>query len=363
MILLEEITRFNNKHRVLSHTIFWLAILAMSSSQDSYVSHDDTPFMYTLAYYATLLVTQIMAAYFLAYFIVPRLLNTKKYLLAIVWFVIGSYLICVLARFINIRIDEPMYGKPRNPNETNMEILTNLVKLVYVYFFRVYSVALVFLFVKLLKGQIAFQKRALALEKAKAETELKLLKTQLNPHFLFNTLNNIYSLSVHNSPATSESIARLSDILDHILYRCGNVYVPLATEIALLENYIALEKLRYDERLTVQFTIDIDHDVDIAPLIMLSLVENAFKHGAGQDMGSPVIDIGIQVSGNVFTCRVANSFAGSTVGGQHEKIGLLNLQQQLGMLYPGSHMLDIKQTDSLFVVTLVINLQPEKQLA
>jgi LytS/YehU family sensor histidine kinase len=114
-----------------------------------------------------------------------------------------------------------------------------------------------------------------------------MLKTQLNPHFLFNTLNNIYVLSLENSEKTQKSIEKLSKILDHVLFRCNTKYVSLSSEIELLENYIELEKLRYDDRLQINFNNHIEQDVKIAPLILLSLVENAFKHGAGEDSVSP----------------------------------------------------------------------------
>ncbi len=306
---------------------------------------------------------QVLATYFLAYFIVPLLFYKKKYTAGFIYFIAGSYFFCALSRYLTIHVGEPIAGVQPKSWETDYEIFTNIWKLIFVYFSQSFTIGVIFLFLKLLMDQAEIQKRALTLEKAKAEAELKLLKTQLNPHFLFNTLNNIYSLSVHNSPATSESIARLSDILDHMLYRCNTLYVPLSTEINLLENYIALEKLRYDERLMVNFKTAVDFDADIAPLIMLSVVENAFKHGAGQHIGSPIVDINIQVSNNMFTCRVANSFMDTAENVRHEKIGLPNLRQQLDLLYPRRHTLSIEQTGDLFIVTLIISLQPEKQLA
>ncbi len=151
-------------------------------------------------------------------------------------------------------------------------------------------------------------KRALDLEKQKADIELMALKAQLNPHFLFNTLNNIYSLSVMQSPRTSPAIARLSEILDTLLYRSGGMYVPVSQEIALLQNYIELEKLRYDDRLVVTFDHHTTDDAGIAPLILLSLAENAFKHGAGEDAGSPEIHINLHQHQDQLTFTISNTF-------------------------------------------------------
>jgi len=129
------------------------------------------------------------------------------------------------------------------------------------------------------------KQKTLQIDKEKIETELNLLKAQLNPHFLFNTLNNIYVLALENSSKTAYSIEKLSEILDYILYRCTDKYSSLKAEVKMLENYIELEKLRYDDRLRVTLKKQIEKDIAIAPLILLSFVENAFKHGAGEDSG------------------------------------------------------------------------------
>jgi LytS/YehU family sensor histidine kinase len=216
-------------------------------------------------------------------------------------------------------------------------------------------VAFVFMLLKLLKDQLLIQKRTLSLEKEKAETELKLLKTQLNPHFLFNTLNNIYSLSLSNSPVTSTSIGRLSEILDYLLYRCDSPYVPVSGEIHLLKNYIGLEKLRYDERLKIEFTCQVSEQVQIAPMILLSILENAFKHGTGNDAGKPVIRIDLHADRNLLTFKVVNTFQAKDAVNAGN-IGLSNLTRQLDLLYPQKHMLLIEQSENLFIVDLKLNL-------
>jgi hypothetical protein len=355
MTFFEQILYYKQRYRLLSHLFFWLAALLISVSVSKY--RDGHEFTYQFAFISNSLymAPQILAAYFLTYWMVPQFFFKKKYVFTLAGFLLGSYLICTLARFLVIKIAEPLAGIARNPLETNREILTDLSKLFYNYFFSIFSLAFVFVFIKLLKDQLDVQKRALTLEKQKAEAELKLLKTQLNPHFLFNTLNNIYSLSLMSSPATSPAIARLAEILDHILYRCNAEFVPLASEISLLNNYIALEKLRYDEGLKVDFTTQIDHDIRIAPLIMLTLVENAFKHGAGKDSGDPFINISIEVTEKVFTFSVENSKRPG-LNKDTGQLGLPNLRQQLQLIYERNQSLEIYQTENLFAVTLQIRL-------
>ena len=346
---------FNSRYRLISHLVFWMVLLSLQLSSSSYFNSDQVPFRNNLMGDGTNLLAQMSAAYFLAYFILPRFIYAERYLAAILCFLLSGYFICVLSRLSVVHIEEPWYGKKPNPKETLTEIFTNIPKLIYVYFFRIFSVAFIFMLFKLLKDQLLIQKRALSLEKEKAETELKLLKTQLNPHFLFNTLNNIYSLSICNSPVTSTSVGRLSEILDYLLYRCESPYVPLAGEINLLNNYIGLEKLRYDERLKVDFDCRVSEPVKIAPMILLSILENAFKHGAGNDAGEPVIRIDLQASRETLAFTVVNTVepGGTTIAGN---IGLSNLTRQLDLLYPKKHALGISQTEKLFTVSLKLSL-------
>lgn len=355
MSLSESILDFNNRYRILSHVIFWILLLSIQLSSSSYYNNEQVPFSNNLIGDGTNLLAQIPAAYFLAYFVVPRFIYTERYLSAILCFLLCGYLICVLSRLSVVHIEEPWYGKKPNPKETLGEIFTNIPKLIYVYFFRIFSVAFVFTLLKLLKDQLLIQKRTLSLEKEKAETELKLLRTQLNPHFLFNTLNNIYSLSLSNSPVTSTSIGRLSEILDYLLYRCNNPYVLVSGEIHLLQNYIGLEKLRYDERLRVDFNCQVSEQVEIAPMILLSILENAFKHGAGNDTGEPVIRIDLQANRDLFAFKVINTFQARNLANAGN-IGISNLTRQLDLLYPQKHTLLINQSENLFTVDLKLNL-------
>jgi len=374
MSYFEQILRYQKRNRLASHLLFWLVVLLISVVSAKYYDGNEFTLSWGFTGSGLYLINQVIATYFLTYFIIPQLFFSKRYGLALTSFIVGSYLICVLARFIIVRIAEPLAGQAPKASETNMNILTDLPKLIFVYFFHIFSLAFVFLFIKLLKDQLEIQRRALTLEKDKAATELKLLKAQLNPHFLFNTLNNIYSLSLMGSPATSESIGRLAEILDYILYRCNNLLVPLSGELALLNNYICLEKLRYDERLKVNFTIGGQEagrmhagsqgpaaeaglpEIRIAPLLLLSIVENAFKHGAGQGIGDVTIGIALEYANAQFRCRVSNTCKPGPGQGSSGSIGLPNLRHQLELIYPGKHELTITRTETLFTINLSLDL-------
>lgn len=191
----------------------------------------------------------------------------------------------------------------------------------------------------------------------KQEAELNYLKSQTNPHFLFNTLNNIYSLSRDKSDLAPEAILRLSKILRFMLYETGGEYISIESELKIIADYIELEKLRYDDSLQVNFNHDIeDMKQAIPPLLLIPLVENAFKHGVSETRGTPFVDIYLLLNQRQLELTVKNStelYTGEKT--VKESIGLSNLRRQLELLYK-SYSLDIKQGDANFTAVLKINL-------
>jgi hypothetical protein len=357
----EKLLNFSTAHRLFAHVIFWSFIFIVFISKNTSTDPEELriDILYTLYYE----IFSITAAYFLSYRILPRLMVPQKHMWVWVEFILVCYLISIVARIAMVYGLEPLVRTPPFSQESIIEILTDLPILFGSYFLHIFSLSLFFVFIKLIKDQYIIQKKSLLLEKQKAETELKILKAQLNPHFLFNTLNNIYSLSVINSPITSKSIAVLSEILDCILYRCSSTYVPISQEITLLNNYISLEKLRYDDRLSVTFNHAVDHNGFIAPLILLSLVENAFKHGAGEDTGSsPIIQIDLKLLNNSFEFTIRNTINEIDIEAESGKIGLNNIIQQLDKIYPENYTFNVVKTEEDFTAYLQINLATEYNL-
>ena len=190
----------------------------------------------------------------------------------------------------------------------------------------------------------------------KQQAELNYLKSQTNPHFLFNTLNNIYSLARDKSDKAPESILRLSKILRFMLYETSGEYISIEDELKIMTDYIALEKLRYDESLRVNFNYDVeDMKQAIPPLLMMPLVENAFKHGVAETRSRPFVDIHLSVKQRQLTFAVKNSIESSPEEPIKENIGLSNLRRQLELLYTDSN-LSVQHTDSVFTASLKINL-------
>ena len=191
----------------------------------------------------------------------------------------------------------------------------------------------------------------------KQEAELNYLKSQTNPHFLFNTLNNIYSLARDKSDLTPESILRLSKILRFMLYETGGEYIAIEQELKVMTDYIALEKLRYDESLRINFNHDLeDMKQSIPPLLLIPLVENAFKHGVSETRNHPFVEIHLSVKGRQLQFVVKNSAEASLADGRvKESIGLTNLRRQLALLY-ADYDLSVQHRESVFTASLKINL-------
>jgi LytS/YehU family sensor histidine kinase len=190
------------------------------------------------------------------------------------------------------------------------------------------------------------------LQKEKAELELKSLKSQLNPHFLFNTLNNIYSLSISNSEKTSESISRISDILDYILYKGPKNEVSISEELNMIDHYIILESLRYSEgRLKISRTASLYSAAMIPPLLYLTLVENAFKHGAEKTIGSTEIKVDVSTDGSYSVFRIQNT-CGDDEYNNPEGIGLKNIEKQLRLHYHDDFILKVSKENNIFKVEI-----------
>jgi two-component system LytT family sensor kinase len=222
-----------------------------------------------------------------------------------------------------------------------------------------YAVGSVFYFgiIRNIYNYIRLRRTAQQLLIQKQQAELNYLKSQTHPHFLFNTLNNIYSLSRDKSDLAPESILRLSKILRYMLYETSGPYTAISQDLKIIGDYIALEKLRYDESLQVNFNDDIeDMNQAIPPLLLIPLVENAFKHGASETRTRPFVDIRLSIKNRQLLFLVKNSTGDLRDNGKvQESIGLTNLRRQLELLYT-DYDLNLKQDTQEFIATLKINL-------
>jgi LytS/YehU family sensor histidine kinase len=211
--------------------------------------------------------------------------------------------------------------------------------------------------IKMLRHSIRTRNEANELRRAKLEAELRFLKAQTNPHFLFNTLNNIYALAKKQSEHTADVVLKLSKLLRFMLYEAESKAITIEKEIQVLEDYIELEKLRYPPaRLALSISKQIDdQSTFIAPLLLLPFVENAFKHGASESREGSIISILISLQQGLLQFKITNTYQARMENQATSQIGLTNIRRQLELLYP-NHALQIENAHSEFAVTLKVDL-------
>ena len=288
-------------------------------------------------------------------FVVPYIIKKRNYLLYNI--LIGIFLVWIMLmlysfglygwRAFGIAID--IYTSYRDDTDFYEEVGFHFGS----------SVASIFFF-GIIRHLYYYQKLKQATQKLRIEkqaAELNYLKSQTNPHFLFNTLNNIYSLARDKSDLAPEAILRLSKILRYMLYETSGAYIAIEQEIKIMTDYIGLEKLRYDDSLRINFNHNVeDMKQALPPLLLIPLVENAFKHGVSETRGFPFVEIHLSVDKRQLLFVVKNSVDGTEViSGVKENIGLSNLRRQLELLY-ADYDLTVRQETGSFIATLKINL-------
>jgi LytS/YehU family sensor histidine kinase len=196
------------------------------------------------------------------------------------------------------------------------------------------------------------------LQKENVAAQLQILKAQVHPHFLFNTLNNIYSQTQLESPKGSKMIMGLSDILRYILYEGQKPLVPLKQELLMIKEYINLEKIRYGNKLDVHVMIpDKTDDIYIAPLLILPFVENCFKHGTSNMLQDPWINLAVELNDTTLVMKLMNGKAPLKQNDDPKTgIGIGNVRQRLELLYSGKYDLQIREDEEDFVVDLNVEL-------
>jgi sensor histidine kinase YesM len=342
------------QNRVLTHVLFWLGVLTMAPiTSDESITEIGEAFLFR----AVALPTKIIATYWLAYFLIPVLLQKKKYIEFIVSFLLSSIILTYIYRINNVHIAERLAGLT-TPKESIPQMISEFWYTVFAYFPRVYFYSLIFIFIKTVKGRAVEKHRIEVLEKEKATAELNFLKAQIHPHFLFNTLNNLYVLTLDKSDKAPEVVARLSEMLDYMLYQCREDKVRISQEVELLEHYIDLEKLRYGDRLQLDFVHSIDDpQTRVAPLILVSIIENAFKHGVSGTIQQAVIKIKLAVENRNLHFQVFNTKAAVAQVDKmnyKEGIGIKNVQRQLELLYPDQYQMTIDEEEETYEVNLWI---------
>jgi hypothetical protein len=291
----------------------------------------------------------ILFSYPLVYGAIPYLLLKGKvslfFVLVLAWGAAGLYIDSAFRSYIFIPIQEAMGLEnilPRGP-------------LPFCYLCMTTSAASPMI-IKFYKLCTLKQRDWMQAQQEKLTAELQLLKAQVHPHFLFNTLNNIYSFSKDNSPKTPVMILKLSSLLSYMLYDCKAEEVRLEKEIENMKNYIDLEDERYGNKIEISWSVEGNNrDKFIPPLLLLPFLENAFKHGLSEQIEKPWLSVDLSVKSDILRCKIANSKNEFLPYGK-EGIGIANVKKRLEMLYADAHELKLNDEGNFFVVSLLVRL-------
>ncbi len=344
--------------RSILHVLFWLVYLI----QDSLLQFTwMVPFLkevpvgrqvfFAIATVIVLLPPKLFIVYYLTRVGVKKLMDEGRERAWVVGeillaFAAGLTIFRILFYYVSLPMIYGLHSKEAFFDARN--ILIAVVEIGYVA-----GIAIAF---KLLRMQISMKEREKGLVKEKLETELKFLRNQANPHFLFNTLNNIYALARKKSDKTPEVVMKLSELLSFMLYESGKDAITIAEEIKMLDDYLDLERIRYSNRLSIKFTKNIDNDAQpIAPLLLLPLVENAFKHGVSETRFDSFINMEISLNKGQLYFFIENTIEEGKTRLSDNSIGLKNMKRQLELMYK-EYDLSVQNEGKTFTVSININL-------
>ena len=296
---------------------------------------------------------KLLVAYLGMYYFIPKYFASRNYTRLIVEWGFLFLLSLILYRVIVAQIIYPfIYHLPYEEQAFSTMLPRHLYTIL-----DMASIAGITASIKLVRMKLQSLEKEKQLIEEKLQSELNFLKAQTNPHFLFNTLNNIYALARKKSDLTADAIMKLSKILRFMLYECDTPYISISQETKIIKDYIELEKLRYSDRLNVLYEEEVDNEHQlIAPLILLPFVENAFKHGISETRFDSKIEIRLTLTHQLLHFEVLNSKEPLQSFDEEKGIGLRNVQRQLDLTYPRQYVLDLKDQENTFWVKLTLRL-------
>lgn len=335
---------------VLAFFIFYFVILQFFNDWQYRRYLDGGDWWVTLKYRVYSLPFK-MLEYYLFYTWGAPLLFKKKF---------AAFFLALLLFIVLLEIDYPLFYWIRDliiyPHQPEYPIFswdknTYLHQSLHFTLINLFAITGFFYFTNMFKEEKIKQQ----LKEQHFQLELNYLKAQLHPHFFFNTMNNIYSLALYRSEKTAPIVEELSQMMRYIIYEGKKDKVPLQTEIEFLKNFVALEKIRHEDNVSISFTVQGDSDqVLIPPLLFMPLLENSFKHGIDNNKNFWV-EVAMLVENNEIIFEIKNSYHCSKVANE-PGIGLDNLRKRLALLYPQKHALIVKKGDEQFEANLTLTL-------
>lgn len=347
-----NLSQLNKSKFIPLHLLFWIGVWFFFVYFFSYNSNNAN---YVTWFSSFLLPVTMATTYFFVYFLIPKYLLVKKYKLFVLYsiytLIFSTYLILV-AIFGSFVFLSNMELKNMPPMSRNYVFILILV----------YLIVGIVSFVNLLNHNFKtasenkeLQNKILETQLQIKEQELNYLKKQIHPHFLFNTLNTIYGFALKQSKNTPDIILKLSNLLDYILYQVDKPKVSLKEEVLHIKEYIDLEKIRFQDTLKVSYTADdISDEKQIAPMLLIPFVENAFKHGSLIN-GYLKVDIQIILIENQLRFSIKNTVLKDDLKESKIGIGLENIKKRLNLLYKNNYQLLVENQDGWYQVQLIIS--------
>lgn len=328
------------------HAVFWLVFyfFLVIVSQDAY------PLGISMLLNIIRIIFYALAVYINLLFLFPTFLMKQQY-----W----QYVALLLLSMVIIAPMEgiAMYFCIPHDHISSFAFLTNNFNSIFILTFFVASSSSIY---KIINDWFTHQREKADLQNQSLKSELKYLKSQVNPHFLFNTLNSLYALTLKKSDLAPEIVLRLSEMMRYMLYECNERVVPLEKEINYIENYLELEKIRHGNKFEIKFIQNgINDHLKIAPLMFMPFIENSFKHGLHSQPDAAFVNINLDISEDKVILQVDNSNPPVMPMSKKRKsggVGLANVKRRLNLIYPSQHSLNIEKTPNSFHVNLEIDL-------
>ncbi len=329
------------------HLLVWLLLLVPSIFGTTYNLRAG------FAYYTLSFVVRngvLLSIVYLNFLVlIPRLFRKRR---AALYF-IAIFFLAVVGVVANLSMDSVMMPRLGFPEQ---DLNAQMVEALF-YFFNMCSYLLTsFLLFSLREKQL--QKEHLdELQNDKLTTEIKYLRAQINPHFLFNTLNNLYGLTLQQSPHTGEVILKLSRMMDYMLHESGDVKVYLRDDLENIQNYVDIERIRQGNQAQIVFEIEGSvGEQKIVPLLLLPLIENAFKHGVNTIIQGAYMRARVEIAGNQLEIQVRNNFRSPELTEGRVGIGLRNLERRLHLFYPEKFKMSVRSEAGEYEVNLKLDL-------
>ncbi len=348
-----------NWTRIALHALFWLVYLPINAALSCIIRGAplEAEFYPALVGEAYSLPVKLLFVYFIFYYVIPLFLERSK-----IWQLVGLLFLSFLVATILYRMEIAWVYFPLNYPEYNVSIFSFKGMMLTVFdLFITLAAAGAIKLIRMHYKSLEFEQELI---REKLSSELSFLRAQTNPHFLFNTLNNLYVLARKKSDKTADAIMMLSKIMRYVIYECRAPRVAVGDEAKVIQDYIELEKLRYNKRLNVDYQEEMDNPhTSIAPLLLLPFVENSFKHGASGTTGNVEIQIRLNLRERELSFSVKNTVDADFETPSNDKngggIGLKNVQRQLDLLYPNLYELHTGRENGYYKSDLKIRLAEE----